>query len=119
MGDRYELIRNCIYCGKTDYEIWYAPTSGFITFKCEKCKKENFITSDLKVKKMEGLTYEDVEDAVSSASNMMDDKQIKEYTKQLFKQLKKEDPLQSVVRAKLKRIKNERTKHKGKDTEGA
>ena len=112
MGDRYELVRACVYCGKVDDEIWYAPTSGFITFKCEKCHKENFITSDLKVKKMEDMTYEDVYDAVSFTSNFMDDKQVENYAKEMFNKIKRPDPLKEIVKEKLKRIKNE---HKRKN----
>ncbi len=106
MGDRYELIKDCVYCGKTDDRIWYAPTSGFLTFKCDKCKKENFITSDFEVKKIEEVTYEEVYDTLAFTSTMMDEKQIKDYAKQLFKQLKKQDEFQEIVSEKLKKIKD-------------
>ncbi len=38
MGDRYDLIVTC-ECGYKDYEVWYAPTCGCMTWKCPKCKK--------------------------------------------------------------------------------
>jgi len=38
MGDRYTLKVKC-ECGFTDDDVWYAPTSGFMTWKCPKCKK--------------------------------------------------------------------------------
>ena len=55
MGDRYYLQLKCAGCGadnpsKEDYEadpmengIYYAPSSGFMDFKCRECKKINWI----------------------------------------------------------------------------
>lgn len=48
MGDRYYLDVTCPYCehiqdGAGDemfMGVYYAPTSGFMTHKCEKCGKE-------------------------------------------------------------------------------
>lgn len=88
MGDRYELILDCTYCGKQNEDIWYAPTSGSMTFKCEKCGKINFIKSDLKAYKVENIKYEDVEDAISSTSNMMDDKIIKRVSREFYNKFK-------------------------------
>ena len=78
MGDRYELIKNCVYCDAINEDIWYSPTSNSLTFVCEKCGKENFIVSDsdFTIKRMEDVTYEDVHNAISQASTMMDEKQI-------------------------------------------
>jgi len=47
MGDRYYLDVKCPFCGhKQDGNgdemfmgVYYAPTCGFITYKCEKCGK--------------------------------------------------------------------------------
>lgn len=36
MGDRYILTVTC-KCGYTDSDVWYAPTSGFMTFTCPRC----------------------------------------------------------------------------------
>ena len=93
MGERIILIRDCIYCGKTNDEIYFAPTCGFFTFKCEKCKKFNFITIDLKVKKVEDVTKDDVHQAISNASSMMDEKMIKESADDYYKSLKKSNNL--------------------------
>jgi len=106
MGNRYELIRDCVYCGKTDDGVYYAPTCNFFTFTCEKCGRKNFITSDLKVKKMEEVTYEDIYEAVSMASNMMSDKQIEDYAKGIYSEWN--DELQRLMKEKLKKIENER-----------
>lgn len=38
MGDRYTLTVKC-KCGFVDDEAYYAPTSGFMTWKCPKCGK--------------------------------------------------------------------------------
>lgn len=41
MGDRYYLNPKCPHCGHVEEEdYYYAPTSGFMTHICEKCKKE-------------------------------------------------------------------------------
>jgi len=36
MGDRYILTVTC-KCGYCDDEAYYAPTSGFLDWKCPKC----------------------------------------------------------------------------------
>jgi len=38
MGDRYYLTVKC-KCGEIDDDCYYAPTCGFITWKCPKCGK--------------------------------------------------------------------------------
>ena len=38
MGDRYTLSVKCD-CGFVDDDVWYAPTCGFLTWECPKCKK--------------------------------------------------------------------------------
>ena len=43
MGDRYTLCLPCTKCGKMDRDVWYAPSSGFDTFKCEFCGTVNDI----------------------------------------------------------------------------
>ena len=45
MGDRYTLQgKVCPYCEKEQDEVYYAESSGFLTHKCEYCKKESIIT---------------------------------------------------------------------------
>lgn len=34
MGDRYILTIKCSKCEKIHDDVWYAPTSGFLTFTC-------------------------------------------------------------------------------------
>lgn len=36
MGDRYEFSLNCTKCLYSN-QVYYAPSSGFTTFKCEMC----------------------------------------------------------------------------------
>ncbi len=40
MGDRITFRMECPSCGEVDEECYYAPTCGFTTWKCPKCKKE-------------------------------------------------------------------------------
>ena len=42
MGDRYELKLACAWCGFKQ-EVYYAESSGFTDFTCEKCGKKNGI----------------------------------------------------------------------------
>ena len=52
MGDRttiYDL--KCAYCGTIQEEVYFAPSSGFKTHKCEKCGKSNVITETYKLEK--------------------------------------------------------------------
>jgi hypothetical protein len=53
MGVRIYFSANCAYCGKTNSEIYYAPSFGFITHNCEYCKRINKIV-DFKLEKMVG-----------------------------------------------------------------
>jgi ribosomal protein S27E len=40
MGDRYFLNPKCPHCGHIEDDFYYyAPTSGFMTHKCESCDK--------------------------------------------------------------------------------
>jgi len=89
MGYRYELIKNCVYCKETNDDIYYAPTCGFLTFKCKKCEKENFITSIFTIKKIEDITYDDIYDSVSMASNIMNEEQIESYAEEIYENIKK------------------------------
>lgn len=62
MGDRYWLQLKCAECGaenpsKKDYDedpmengIYYAPSSGFMSFVCSGCKKINLILGTYKTK---------------------------------------------------------------------
>ena len=43
MGDRFSFDIKCANCGKINY-AYYAESSGFMSFTCEKCKKINWIS---------------------------------------------------------------------------
>lgn len=43
MGDRWTLTLRCTFCGKTNDDVWYAPSCNCTTFNCEHCKKTNQI----------------------------------------------------------------------------
>ena len=88
MGDRINCDLNCAYCNKLNEDVWFAPTCNIMTFICEKCKKINFITTDLKSRRIELVKKEDVYWAISNASNMMDDNQIKKCVEDFIKKLK-------------------------------
>ena len=89
MGDRYELDLKCIYCGKENKEVWYAPTCNSDTFNCEFCKKKNFITSELKSKKSEEVTEEDVREGFEMCSNVHHpEERIKRICEEKIKNLK-------------------------------
>lgn len=91
MGDRYEIDAKCAYCNHLNEGVWFAPTCSAMTFKCEECDKENFITMDFKIKKIEDVTYDEVEEAISGVSNFLDEGQIKKCAKDYFKRLVKND----------------------------
>jgi len=45
MGTRYHLYSlKCPYCKKKQEECYYAPSSGFLTHRCEFCKKKSIIS---------------------------------------------------------------------------
>ena len=79
MGDRYYLDVTCPFCGheqdghgdKMFMGVWYAPTSGFMTYDCEKCGK----TIDLE--KYSGI------DAESTASTEFGVEAVKEQRKEI------------------------------------
>jgi transposase-like protein len=39
MGNRYFLTVECPSCGYSDDDVYYAPTCGFVDWKCPKCGK--------------------------------------------------------------------------------
>ena len=63
MGDRYWVKLKCAYCGKDNYPqndiepdgVYYAPSSGVDTFKCDKCGKKNRIGLSFIAVKIKGL----------------------------------------------------------------
>jgi transposase-like protein len=52
MGDRYILNVKCPKCEYINEEVYYAPTCGFTSHKCEKCGKR------INLAKYTGITKE-------------------------------------------------------------
>ena len=51
MGDRYTLGGlKCGHCDAVQDSCYYAPSSGFLDHRCEKCGKENIITQRFSLK---------------------------------------------------------------------
>ena len=69
MGDRCEMVLGCVYCGKKNEEVYFAPTCGFLTFECDKCGKHNYINSSLKAIEIEKATFEDVVKSFENTTN--------------------------------------------------
>jgi len=89
MGDRWYLDLKCVYCGNLNKDVWYSPTSSCDVFKCEKCKKTNFITGEHKVKRIEDVTKEEIAEGFSMNTNIAwTEKQIDKFAKDRLKQLK-------------------------------
>ena len=57
MGDRYILSLNCPECNCADDDVYFAPTCGFVDWKCPRCGH----TIDLH--KHTGMSYEDCSNA--------------------------------------------------------
>ena len=53
MGDRYILTVKCKKCGKVDDDVYYAPTCGFVTHKCDNCGEV------IDLEEYTGISYED------------------------------------------------------------
>lgn len=53
MGDRYTLSLKCAACGEVNEDCYYAPSSGFMDFKCGKCGKINWIETGFHAVKVE------------------------------------------------------------------
>ena len=85
MGDRYYLDLNCPYCKeKVIEEVYYAPTSNFLSHNCKNCKKEFFITADFNPIKKEDWTKQMGKDAYNMASNLGEMKAIVEGFKESY-----------------------------------
>lgn len=87
MGDRYYLEVTCPFCkhkqdGNGDelfMGVWYAPTSGFITYDCEKCGK----TIDLE--KYSGINAESTASTEHGVKAVRELKQTQNYAKEKSK----------------------------------
>lgn len=52
MGDRYTLQLKCAYCDELNDDVYYAPSCGFLSFKCQRCGNENWINQGFYVEKI-------------------------------------------------------------------
>lgn len=88
MGDRYELALKCVYCGETNKDIWYAPTSSSDTFECKNCKKFNFISANFKSVKIENVTINMIIEGFDNTTmGTLTDAEIKKICKERFKEI--------------------------------
>lgn len=46
MGDRHTINLECFYCEWENKNIYYAPSSEYTTFACEKCNEKNEIRQE-------------------------------------------------------------------------
>ena len=53
MGDRYILTVECPICKTEEYEVYYAPTCGFVSWTCPKCSNK------LDLEEYTGISAED------------------------------------------------------------
>ena len=57
MGTRYYIEVACPVCGYVDDNVYYAPTCGFVEWKCPKCNQV------VDLGKYTGITYEEASSA--------------------------------------------------------
>ena len=74
MGDRYELSLRCAYCGELNEDVYYAPSSGFETFRCNRCNEINEIVMEFSAIKREDVKQqkEDWEREIEKEDKMED-----------------------------------------------
>ncbi len=61
MGDRYILTVKC-KCGFLDDDVYYAPTCGFIDWKCPECGEV------IDLERYTGISYEDCSNKINIES---------------------------------------------------
>lgn len=44
MGDRFSIDIKCANCEVINNDVYYAESSGYMSFICKECKKINWIT---------------------------------------------------------------------------
>lgn len=90
MGDRWTLKLNCVYCNHSNDKVYYAPTCNFYTFKCSKCKKENYIDSNHKANKIEDANLKDIREGfVSNTNGCWSDEEIDKMCRSTLKELRR------------------------------
>ena len=99
MGDRIYIKIDCAYCNHTNNPdndiypsgVYYAPTCGVDTFKCERCDKINFIKFNFNVIKIEDVELKDVvEGFLANTSVSWTEEKLNKMCKRHLKKIKKE-----------------------------
>ena len=86
MGDRYYLHLKCPHCGHIeDEDYYYAPTSGFLTHKCEACGKI------IDLEKLSGI------DAESTANTEHGVKAVEEFKKGFKKEVRRKNDKNTTI----------------------
>ena len=62
MGDHYTISLPCMQCKVLNTDVWYAPSSGFDTFKCEYCGTINDIVMIFASKIHDGIAEDDYDE---------------------------------------------------------
>ena len=57
MGTRWILPVTCPKCGFADDDVYFAPTCGFVSWRCPKCECEVDLVA------LTGISYEDASNA--------------------------------------------------------
>jgi hypothetical protein len=113
MGDRYTLLLNCAYCKSKNEDIYYAPTCGFYTFKCEECGLDNFITADFKSMKLENVKIHMIKYGFIGATNQnWTTKQINKHCEEVMDNIRKIIKEKKDEHKKKKKEEKERAKAK-------
>lgn len=95
MGDRYEIIVECVYCNSKN-EVWYAPTCECMTFECVYCKKDNFVTENFKAKKIGDVTLDDVKNSfLMATSGTLSENDINSICEDIYKRIEKSELLKT------------------------
>lgn len=93
-----------------NYDCWFAPTSNSYTFKCEKCGKTNFITSDLKAIKLEEVTLQHIKEGFEMTTSVnWREGEIDRMCKEIARDLGI-DELREIVAEKLRDIEKKRNR---------
>lgn len=67
MGDRYIIDMTCPECEFYDDDVYFAPTCGFITWQCPKCKHEVDLCEET------GISYRDASNPIADIVNILKD----------------------------------------------
>ena len=76
MGDRYLVTIKCPKCGYTEGDVYYAPTCGFLTWRCPKCKRMVDLAVYTGISEAEASNKEKLERIIAAASDKAELKRI-------------------------------------------